>query len=117
MVVAWLISPYFAGIFTSAPSRLDRLLDPIENSIYRLTGVEASRGMGWKEYFLAGLLVNILQMAIAFAFLTLQGVLPLNPMGFGGLNWDLALNTVVSFATNTNLQHYSGETTLSYLSQ
>jgi K+-transporting ATPase ATPase A chain len=117
MAVAWLISPYLAGIFTQAPSRLDGLLDPIEDSIYRLAGVDSSHGMGWKEYFLAGLLVNVLQMAIAFVFLTFQGVLPLNPMGFGGLSWDLALNTVVSFATNTNLQHYNGETTLSYLSQ
>ncbi len=117
MAVAWLISPYIVGIFTRAPSRLDRLLNPIENSIFRLAGVDASHRMGWKEYFLAGLLVNVLQMAIAFAILTFQGLLPLNPMGFGGLNWDLALNTVVSFATNTNLQHYNGETTLSYLSQ
>jgi K+-transporting ATPase ATPase A chain len=117
MAVAWLISPYLAGIYTRAPSRLDRLLNPIENAMYRLSGVDGSHGMGWKEYFLAGLLVNVLQMAIAFVFLTFQGVLPLNPMGFGGLNWDLALNTVVSFATNTNLQHYNGETTLSYLSQ
>ena len=73
--------------------------------------------MGWKEYFFAALLVNVVQMAIAFVILTLQGALPLNPMGFGGLHWDLALNTVISFATNTNLQHYNGETTLSYLSQ
>src|SRR6266550_4138671 len=117
MAVAWLLSPYLTRVFTRAPSRLDRLLDPVESSIYRLTGVDASHGMGWKEYFLAGMLVNVLQMTIAFAFLTFQGVLPLNPMGFGGLSWDLALNTVVSFATNTNLQHYNGETTLSYLSQ
>jgi K+-transporting ATPase ATPase A chain len=117
MAVAWLISSYLAGIFTRSPSRLDALLNPIENSIYRLTGVDSSHGMGWKEYFLAGLLVNVLQMTIAFLFLSFQGVLPLNPMGFGGLSWDLALNTVVSFATNTNLQHYNGETTLSYLSQ
>jgi potassium-transporting ATPase potassium-binding subunit len=117
MAVAWLISPYVTRIYTKAPSRLDSLLNPIENSIYRLTGVDASHGMGWKEYFLAGLLVNVLQMAIAFTILTLQGLLPLNPMGFGGLNWDLAVNTVISFATNTNLQHYNGETTLSYFSQ
>ena len=117
MAVAWLIAPYVTGIYSKAPSRLDRLLNPIENAIYRLTGVDPSRGMGWKGYFFAALLVNILQMAIAFTILTLQGLLPLNPMGFGGMSWDLALNTVVSFATNTNLQHYNGETTLSYLSQ
>ena len=117
MAVAWLIAPYVTGIYTNAPSRLDRLLNPIEKAIFRLTGVDPARGMGWKEYFLAALLVNVLQMAIAFAILTLQGSLPLNPMGFGGMSWDLALNTVVSFATNTNLQHYNGETTLSYLSQ
>src|ERR1700687_5019845 len=117
MAVAWLISPYVTRIYTRAPGRLDRLLNPIENSIYKLTGVDPAHGMGWKGYFLAALLVNVLQMAIAFTILTLQGLLPLNPMGFGGMSWDLARNTVVSFATNTNLQHYNGETTLSYLSQ
>ena len=117
MAIAWLIAPFITGIYTKAPSRLDRFLNPIENAVYKVTGVDASHGMGWKEYFLVGLTVNILQMAIAFAILTFQGQLPLNPMGFKGLNWDLALNTVISFATNTNLQHYNGETTLSYLSQ
>jgi potassium-transporting ATPase potassium-binding subunit len=73
--------------------------------------------MGWKEYFLAALFLNIIQMAIAFVILIYQNVLPLNPMNFPGLSWHLALNTVVSFATNTNLQHYNGESTLSYFSQ
>jgi potassium-transporting ATPase potassium-binding subunit len=117
MAVAYLIAPFITGIYTKAPSRLDRLLDPIENTIYRVTGTDPEHGMGWKEYFFAALLVNLVQMAIAFSILTLQGMLPLNPMKFGGMSWDLALNTVVSFATNTNLQHYNGETTLSYLSQ
>ena len=117
MAVAWLIAPFITRIYTKAPSRLDRFLNPIENWIYRLTGTDPAHGMGWKEYFFAALLVNVVQMAIAFSILTLQGMLPLNPMGFGGMHWDLALNTVISFATNTNLQHYNGETTLSYLSQ
>ncbi|HUI01812.1 MAG TPA: potassium-transporting ATPase subunit KdpA [Nitrososphaerales archaeon] len=117
MSAAWLISPYIVRVYTGAPSRMDRLLDPVERGIYRAIGADPARGMGWKEYFFTALLVNVVQMAIAFAILTLQGSLPLNPMGFGGMSWDLALNTVVSFATNTNLQHYSGETTLSYLSQ
>jgi potassium-transporting ATPase potassium-binding subunit len=117
MFVAWLISPYITGIYTNAPSRLDRFLGPVERAIYRLTGVDPTHGMGWKEYFLAALFVNVAQMAIAFVILTLQARLPLNPMHFQGMSWDLAFNTVVSIATNTNLQHYNGETTLSYLSQ
>ena len=82
--------------------------------------------MGWKQYFFAALFLNIAQMAVAFVILVGQGSLPLNPQGFPGFSWDLALNTVVSFATNTNLQHYAGEGQLvngqwvgglSYLSQ
>ncbi|MGP8125172.1 MAG: potassium-transporting ATPase subunit KdpA [Nitrososphaerales archaeon] len=115
--LAWLISPYLARVYKRVPGRLDRFLDPIEKGIYRLVGVDADHVMGWKEYFLAGLLVNIVQMALAFLILTFQGSLPLNPQGFPGLSWDLSFNTVVSFATNTNLQHYAGESTLSYLSQ
>ncbi len=115
--LAWLISPYLARVYKRVPGRLDRFLDPIEKGIYRLVGVDADHVMGWKEYFLAGLLINIVQMALAFLILTFQGSLPLNPQGFPGLSWDLSFNTVVSFATNTNLQHYAGESTLSYLSQ
>jgi potassium-transporting ATPase potassium-binding subunit len=73
--------------------------------------------MGWREYFLAALIVNIFQMTLAFIVFVSQGLLPLNPQGFPGLSWDLALMQVISFATNTNLQHYNGEAALSYLSQ
>ena len=117
IVLARLIAPYIVRVFTRAPSRFDRFLAPVENSIYRLMGINPGHGMGWKEYFLAGLVLNITQMAIAFLILMGQGSLPLNPQGFPGMSWDLAFNTVVSFATNTNLQHYAGETTLSYFSQ
>ncbi|HYB92785.1 MAG TPA: potassium-transporting ATPase subunit KdpA, partial [archaeon] len=68
-------------------------------------------------YFIALMLVNIFQMVVGFFILIFQGKLPLNPQGFPGVSWHLAFNTVISIATNTNLQHYSGETTLSYLSQ
>jgi K+-transporting ATPase ATPase A chain len=117
IALARLVAPYIVRVFTRAPSRFDRFLVPFENSIYRLMGVNPEHGMGWKEYFLAGLLLNVAQMAIAFAVLTSQGLLPLNPQGFPGMSWDLSFNTVISFATNTNLQHYAGETTLSYFSQ
>ena len=115
--LAWLISPYLARVYKRVPGRLDLLLNPFEKGIYRLVGVDTDHGMGWKEYFLAGLLVNVVQMILAFLILTFQGSLPLNPRHFPGLSWDLSLNTVVSFATNTNLQHYAGESALSYLSQ
>ncbi|HEX4919862.1 MAG TPA: potassium-transporting ATPase subunit KdpA [Candidatus Bathyarchaeia archaeon] len=109
VVAGRILAPHIAKIFTRAPSRLDRLLDPIERRIYRLLGVDPSHGMGWREYFLSALIVNILQMALAFIIFVFQGGLPLNPQGFPGLNLDLALMQVISFATNTNLQHYNGE--------
>ncbi|MGD0478481.1 MAG: potassium-transporting ATPase subunit KdpA [Nitrososphaerales archaeon] len=115
--LAWLISPYLVRVYKRVPGRFDRLLNPVESGIYRLVGVDTDHVMGWKEFFLAGLLVNTVQMMLAFLILTFQGSLPLNPQHFPGLSWDLSLNTVVSFATNTNLQHYAGEGALSYLSQ
>ncbi len=117
LVLAWKLAPYVTRIYTRGQSRLDRFLNPIENGIYRLLGTDPAKGMGWKEYFFAGLVLNIVQMALAFLILTFQGSLPLNPQGFPGLSWSLSLNTVISFATNTNIQHYSGENTLSYFSQ
>ena len=112
-----LLAPYITGVFTDAPSRLDRVLNPLENGIYKLVGVDPNHSMDWKEYFLSLVLLNAFQMVIAFLILVFQHRLPLNPQGFPGLTWDLAFNTVISFATNTNLQHYNGESTLSYLSQ
>ena len=111
------LAPYLVRIYNGEATRFDRFLDPIEKRIFRLLGVDRGLTMGWKQYFLAALLVNICQMAIAFLILTFQGSLPLNPQGYPGLSWDLSFNTVVSFATNTNLQHYAGEVSLSYLSQ
>src|SRR5437899_8764640 len=103
------LAPYITRVFSRSPSRLDKVLNPIERGIYRLISVNPARRMGWKEYFLAALIVNIFQMAIAFVIFSFQGVLPLNPQGFPGRSWDLAFMQVISFATNTNLQHYNGE--------
>ncbi|MDG6920220.1 MAG: potassium-transporting ATPase subunit A [Nitrososphaerota archaeon] len=112
-----LLAPYVVRVLTGAPTRLDRLMDPVEKRVYRLIGADPSMAMGWRQYFFAALCLNLAQMAIAFAILVGQGILPLNPQRFPGVSWDLALNTVISFATNTNLQHYAGEVTLSYFSQ
>ena len=109
VILGRLLAPYITSIFTSAPNRIDRIVAPIENRIYRLLGVDPSRGMGWREYFLSALIVNIFQMSLAFIIFVFQNILPLNPQGFPGLNLDLAFKQVISFATNTNLQHYNGE--------
>ncbi|MGA3405542.1 MAG: potassium-transporting ATPase subunit KdpA [Candidatus Bathyarchaeia archaeon] len=117
ITIGRLLAPYVTRVFAQAPSRIDRILNPIENFIFKLGGVNPNQSMDWKEYFLSLLLLNVLQMVLAFLVLVFQDRLPLNPQGFTGLTWDLAFNTVVSFGTNTNLQHYAGESTLSYLSQ
>ena len=117
IIIAKLIAPYMVRVYNRTPSRLDKVLNPFENFVYKICSINPELSMGWKQYFLAGLLLNVAQMAIAFLILIFQGKLPLNPQGFPGLNWDLAFHTVVSFATNTNLQHYNGEVTLSIFSQ
>jgi len=117
IILGRLLAPYVTRVFACAPSRLDRVLTPIENTIYRLGGVNKDHRMDWKQYSLALMLLNIFQMALAFLIFVFQDRLPLNPQGFPGLTWDLAFMQVISFATNTNLQHYNGESTLSYLSQ
>ena len=112
-----LFAPYVTSVFARAPSRLDRVLNPIESWIFKFGGVNPTRSMSWKEYATSLMLLNVLQMAFAFVIFIFQDKLPLNPQGFPGMTWDLAFMQVISFATNTNLQHYNGESTLSYLSQ
>jgi K+-transporting ATPase ATPase A chain len=117
ILVGWRLAPYLTRVFNRAPSRLDRILNPIENFVYKISGVDTNSGMSWKRYFYSAFLLNIIQMVIAFIILVLQDKLPLNPQGFPGLSLDLAFHTAVSFGTNTDLQHYNGETTLSIFSQ
>ena len=95
----------------------DPILKPLEKITYRLMGVSAEREQGWKQYTIAMLLFSAVTCVFTYAILRLQNHLPLNPQGFGALSPDLAFNTAVSFTTNTNWQSYSGEATLSYLSQ
>ncbi len=117
ILIGKLLAPYVARVYNRTPSRLDRIYNPIENFIYKICRINTEHSMGWKRYFLIALLLNVAQMSIAFLILVFQGTLPLNPLGFPGLNWDLSFHTVISFATNTNLQHYNGEATLSIFSQ
>ncbi|MDH4571393.1 potassium-transporting ATPase subunit KdpA [Salinicola acroporae] len=99
------------------PSPLDRLFGPVESVLMRLAGVDRRASMSWSAYLLAVLKLHLLLVALAWLVFMGQGVLPLNPDGIPGMNWDTALHTAVSFATNTNQQHYSGQAQLSYLSQ
>src|SRR5436190_3097906 len=95
----------------------DPVLRPLERLTYRLMGVDSSKEHDWKQYTLAMLLFSLVSCLFTYAILRLQHVLPLNPQAFGAVSPDLAFNTAVSFTTNTNWQNYSGESTMSYLSQ
>jgi len=96
---------------------LERILGPLERLAYRLCGVEAGKEMDWKTYAVACLLFNLLGVLVVYALQRAQGFLPLNPQHITAVSPDLSFNTATSFATNTNWQSYSGESTLSYLTQ
>src|SRR6202521_126621 len=96
---------------------LDPVVKPLERITYRLMGVKADREQDWKQYTLAMLLFSLVSCLFTYAILRLQHLLPLNPQNFGPLSPDLAFNTATSFTTNTNWQSYTGESTMSYLSQ
>src|SRR6516165_11759506 len=96
---------------------LDRLIKPFERLTYRLMGVKSDQEQTWKEYAFAMLLFSTVSCLFTYAILRLQHLLPLNPQHFGPMSPDLAFNTATSFTTNTNWQSYTGESTMSYLSQ
>lgn len=112
-----LVGGYMAKVFTGTPTFLDPLLVPIERLVLRLTGVDASEQQDWKRYSVSLLVSNVVMWLATWTIVTLQQYLPLNPDGIGNMEPTLAFNTISSFVTNTNLQHYSGETGLSYFSQ
>ena len=110
-------SSYIAIIFLDKPTILDRLANPLETTMYRIMGIRAAAEMtGW-QYIRAVLYSNLTMAIFVTILLVLQGILPLNPTGLAAPTWDTTLHTVISFITNTNQQHYSGETTFSYGSQ
>ena len=94
-----------------------RFLAPIERGFYALAGVDPRRGMGWKTYAVALVVLQAVHFLILYLMLRFQDLLPFNPAGQSGLSPRLAFNTAISFVTNTNWQAYGGETTLSYGSQ
>ena len=108
---------YIARVFMGERTFLDPIMKPIEGIIYRTSGIRSQENMtGW-QYARAVLYSNLVMGILVYLLLMLQEVLPLNPTGLSAPSWDLALHTTISFLTNTDQQHYSGETTLTYLSQ
>ena len=112
-----LLGGYMKRVFSGERTFLDPLLRPLERGVYRVCGVDASRDQGWVEWTITMLAVNAASLVILYLMQRLQHVLPLNPNGFGPVAPDSAWNTAVSFTTNTNWQGYSGETTMSFLTQ
>ncbi|MFT3667183.1 MAG: potassium-transporting ATPase subunit KdpA [Pseudoxanthomonas sp.] len=117
IALGWPLGRYLAAVMRGAPMRGDRLFGVIERPLYRLLGVDPAQGMGWKGYAKAFLLSNLVLGVIVWVVLMTQAWLPLNPNDAPNMRWDLALHTMVSFLTNTNQQHYSGQAQLSHLAQ
>ncbi|WP_447880607.1 potassium-transporting ATPase subunit KdpA [Serratia fonticola] len=113
LVLARPLGSFIARLIEGEPLPV---LRHVEAAVWRCCGNDTAE-MTWWQYALAILWFNILGLVLLLVLLMAQGSLPLNPQGFPGLSWDLAFNTAVSFVTNTNWQAYSGENTLSYLSQ
>lgn len=120
VILILLVKPmgtYLYHVFSNEPNRTHRWFAGTEKGIYKLIGLKKRDGMSWKKYALSFVLTNIVLVAFSYIFLRLQRGLPLNPNGIADMEQTLSFNTVISFMTNTNLQHYSGETGLSYFSQ
>jgi len=108
---------YMARVFMGQKTLLDLVMNPVERTIYTLGGVRAKEDMtGW-QYAQALLYTNLVMGVFVYLLIMLQGILPLNPTELGAPTWHLGLHTTISFLTNTDQQHYSGEATISYLSQ
>lgn len=117
LIIVPLLGRYMAAIFRdNSPFRIP-FLSHLETSFYRFCHIDAKEEMSWKRYLVALLYFNFIGFIALFLLLLFQGILPLNPQGFAGMEPALAFNTAASFVTNTNWQAYGGETTLSYLSQ
>lgn len=111
------LGKYIARVYAGEKTLLDGIFNPVEKFIFRLSGINSSTEMSWKEHLIAMLTINLLWFFFALLILSNQGWLPWNPDGNPSMSPDLAFNTTISFLVNCNLQHYSGESGVSYLSQ
>ncbi len=111
------LGAYMARVFSGERTLLSPVFEPVERVWYRLCRIDPAREMSWSGYLMATLAFSLIGLVYLYVLLRTQKWLPLNPQGFDNMTPDLAWNTAVSFTTNTNWQFYSGESTLSYLSQ
>lgn len=116
VLLSYPLGRYIAKVYRGERNLMDWIA-PVERFIYRACGIDPAREMNWKQFLKALLTVNVVWFFWGFILLMLQGVLPLNPDGNPGQSADQAFNTTISFMVNCNLQHYSGETGLSYFTQ
>ncbi|MEN9298012.1 MAG: hypothetical protein RLZZ429_325 [Bacteroidota bacterium] len=117
LLIAIPFGKYMANVFAGHATLLDRVMGPLEKLLFRISGINITREMNWKQHMVAMLLINLVWFLLGMFVLMNQGWLPLNPDANPGMSADLAFNTTISFVVNCNLQHYSGETGLSYLGQ
>lgn len=117
LVIGIFLGKYIANVYGYKKTFLDPVFEPIEKLIYKVSGINPARQMNWKQNMYAMLAINLVWFIIGFLLLLNQAWLPLNPDGNPNMSPDLAFNTTISFLVNCNLQHYSGETGVSYLSQ
>lgn len=108
---------YIAKVYTGERTLLDPVFNPVEKLFYRISGIDTTQEMNWKQHLAALLGINFIWFFLSMFILMNQGWLPLNPNGNPSMSPDLAFNTAISFIVNCNLQHYSGETGVSYLTQ
>ena len=119
-IVVALVKPlgwYMTAVFNGERTFLSPILRPVEAGLYWISGVDAKREQHWVTYTVSMLLFHVGGVAIIYALMRLQGILPFNPAGQTAVAEDLSFNTAISFITNTNWQNYGGESTLSYLVQ
>ena len=117
LLLAIPLGKYIARVYAGESTLLDPIFNPVERLFFRLSGIDPKAEMTWKQHLIALLSINMLWFVISMAILTNMGWLPLNPDSNPSQSADLAFNTTISFLVNCNLQHYSGETGISYLGQ
>lgn len=111
------LGKYIAKVYGGEKTLLDPIFNPIERIFYKVSGINPQTEMNWKQQMVAMVSINMIWFLMGMLILMTQGSLPLNPDNNPSMSADLAFNTVISFVVNCNLQHYSGETGLSYLGQ